>query len=75
MKNETQMYEAHAAFLVLSRAATEQAIKGHGLDEYLALQDHGTVLMADDLGLDIHAIRRAEAALNIAESLPIWKPR
>ena len=56
----------HATFLVISRTATEQAIKGHGLDEYMALQDHGTVLMAEDLDLDIHAIRRAEVALQQA---------
>ena len=77
----------HAAFLAISRAATERAIKGHNLSEYLAMQDHGTVLMAEDLGLDLSAIRRAGVALQragvvishmgthdapIPEGLPIW---
>ena len=80
----------HAAFLAISRAATERAIKGHNLSEYLAMQDHGTVLMAEDLGLDLSAIRRAGVALQragvvishmgtldapIPEGLPIWQPR
>jgi hypothetical protein len=61
MKTETQqIYETlrnqycsdtirHAAFLVMSRTATEHAIKRFDLSRYLAMQDHGTLLMADDL--------------------------
>ena len=104
MKNEVnQIYEtlrnqyssetiSHAAFLVISRAATVKAIKQHGvnLDAYLALQDHGTVLIAENLDLDIHTIRRAGVALQRAGGvlshiealdtpLPavpiIWQPR
>ena len=104
MKNEVhQIYEtlrnqyssetiSHAAFLVISRAATVKAIKQHGvnLDQYLALQDHGTVLMAEDLGLDLPTIMRAGVALQHAgvvlghldaldAPLPavpiIWQPR
>ena len=104
MKNEVQqIYEtlsnqyssetiSHAAFLVISRAATVKAIKQHGvnLDQYLALQDHGTVLMAEDLGLDLPTIRRAQVEMQRAydvlahlealdsplpEGQPTWQPR
>lgn len=57
----------HAAFLAISRAATERAIKGFDMSTYLAMQDHGTLLMADDLGLDLPTIRRAGVALQRAQ--------